>query len=83
MANPIDPFALFCAIASAICAFGYLLGACSHRMTAREGAAILDEAGDPLGFRSIMAFQAAGAVLFAAGALVGELGGVGVAGLAF
>ena len=75
MANPIDQLALLCAIASAICAAGYLLGACSHRMTASEGVALLDAAGDPLGFRSVMAFQAVGAVLFAAAALVGELWG--------
>ena len=72
MANPIDQFALFCAIASAICAAGYLLGACSHRMTAGEGAALLDQGDDPLGFRSVMAFQAAGAILFAGAALLLE-----------
>jgi hypothetical protein len=65
-----DPFALFCAIASAICASGYLLGALSHRTAAAEGAELLDEAGDPLGFRSVMVFQASGAILFAAAALL-------------
>ena len=83
MANSIDQLALLCAIASAICASGYLLGACSHRMTAPEGVAMLDEAGDPLGFRSVMAFQAVGAVVFAAAALVAEVAQVALSGAAF
>jgi hypothetical protein len=70
MTHSIDPLALFCAIASAICAFGYLFGACSHRIAMQQGAIGLDEAGDPLGFRSVMAFQGTGAILFAAAALL-------------
>jgi hypothetical protein len=70
MTHPIDPLALFCAIASAICAFGYLLGACSHRIATQPGGMPHDEPGDPLGFRSVMAFQGLGAVLLAAAALL-------------
>ena len=69
MAHPTDAFALFCALVSAICALGYLLGAVSHRMTTGQGEALLDAPADPLGFRSVMAFQASGAILFAATAL--------------
>ena len=52
-------------------------------MTAPEGVAMLDEAGDPLGFRSVMAFQAVGAVVFAAAALVAEVAQVALSGAAF
>jgi hypothetical protein len=83
MTSPNDPLALFCALAAAICAFGYLLGAVSHRMTAAEGVALLDQPDDPLGFRSIMAFQAVGAVLFAAAAVVEALSGVALSSMAF
>ena len=71
-----EPLALFCALVSAICAFGYLLGAFSHRTATAPGAALLDEPADPLGFRSVMAFQAACAILFAAAALLISLWGI-------
>ena len=70
MAISTDMLALLFALVSAICAAGYLLGAVSHRMTTGQGDAPIDEAGDPLGFRAIMVFQANGAILFAAAALL-------------
>jgi hypothetical protein len=73
MAHPTDPLALFCALVSAICALGYLFGALSHRVATRQGNVLIDTAGDPLGFRSVMAFQAIGAILFAAAALLWPL----------
>lgn len=76
MAHPTDPIALFCALVSAICALGYLLGAFSHRIAMRQGNALVEEAGDPLDFRSVMAFQAVGAILFAAASLLISLSGI-------
>ncbi|MDB5669717.1 MAG: hypothetical protein JWO25_676 [Alphaproteobacteria bacterium] len=76
MTHSTDPIALFCALFSAICALGYLLGAFSHRIAMLQSHALVEEAGDALDFRSVMVFQAVGAMLFAAASLLISLCGI-------
>ena len=78
MTHSTDPIALFCALVSAICALGYLLGAVSHRIAMLQSHALFEEAGDALDFRSVMAFQVVGAILFAAASLLASLCGVAI-----